>query len=182
MNILKNKIIDEIINRLLPLENRYPEEIKKIKEEVKSNNYNSLDEFLENNYKDTPYSKEFKIFVQALVEKEIIPNSYLEKINIQNTNEEEKIDNLRKTILASQLEYLNDANGFIKKLEYMNTNDLYKTLIDLNDIRFIQHSISNLSYDTLNKLLDYVQENKHNSINIFIEEAIKKNLHKKNDN
>ena len=57
---------------------------------------------------------------------------------------------------------------------------MYHTLINLKDIRYIQHCISNLSLDTLKRLLSYIEiteNNKHNLINTFMEEAIKKSIH-----
>jgi len=93
------------------------------------------------------------------------------------------IEKLRKTILNAQLNYLNNANSFIENLEQKDVGELYQTLLSLNDIRYIQHCVSKLNIDTLNKLLIYVdsllKENSHNSINMFIKEAIKKKLHEK---
>lgn len=90
------------------------------------------------------------------------------------------IEAIRKIILDSQLSYLNNANLFISKLENSNEDLIYHTLLNLNDIRYIQHCISNLSLDTLKRLLSYIEEtenNKHNLINTFMEEAIKKSIH-----
>lgn len=112
--------------------------------------------------------------------------------NDQDTDDEiltlddnNNIQKLRKLILNTQLDYLNNATSFIEELESKNEIELYQKLLSLNDIRYIQHSISKLSTDTLQRLLNYVntllEENNHNSINIFIEEAIKKNLHKKEE-
>ena len=93
------------------------------------------------------------------------------------------IDSLRKRIMETQLNYIDDATSFIQNLEEKNVYDLYDILMDLNDIRFIQHSLSKLSEETLEKLLTYVQEkynnNRHTSIDLFIIEVIKKNLHRK---
>ncbi|MGN1352888.1 MAG: hypothetical protein ACI4WF_02345 [Bacilli bacterium] len=94
--------------------------------------------------------------------------------------EEDDIESLRKTILESQLNYLNNANQFIETLELESEDKIYHTLLNLNDIRYIQHCISNLSYDTLKRLLSYIElmeENKHNLINSFMEEAIKRSIH-----
>ena len=90
------------------------------------------------------------------------------------------IEAIRKIILDSQLSYLNNANLFISKLENSDEDLIYHTLLNLNDIRYIQHCISNLSYDTLKRLLSYIElmeENKHNLINTFMEEAIKRSIH-----
>ena len=95
--------------------------------------------------------------------------------------EDTQIEKLRKMILNAQLNYLNNATSFIEELELKEEVELYQTLLSLNDIRYIHHSISKLSTSALNRLLIYVEEllkeNSHNSINIFIEEAIKKILH-----
>lgn len=96
------------------------------------------------------------------------------------TIEEDDIEALRKIILESQLNYLNNANQFIETLEGESEDKIYHALLDLNDIRYIQHCISNLSYDTLKRLLSYIElmeENKHNLINTFMEEAIKRSIH-----
>ena len=90
------------------------------------------------------------------------------------------IEAIRKIILDSQLSYLNNANLFISKLENSDEDLIYNTLLNLNDIRYIQHCISNLSLDTLKRLLSYIEiteNNKHNLINTFMEEAIKKSIH-----
>ena len=51
--------------------------------------------------------------------------------------------------------------------------------MDLNDIRYIQHSLSNLSQSALYRLLPYVEEklekNKHSLIDTFMLDVIKKN-------
>ena len=96
------------------------------------------------------------------------------------TIEEDDIEALRKIILESQLNYLNNANQFIETLEDESEDKIYHALLNLNDIRYIQHCISNLSYDTLKRLLSYIElmeENKHNLINTFMEEAIKRSIH-----
>ena len=96
------------------------------------------------------------------------------------TIEEDDIEALRKIILESQLNYWNNANQFIDTLEGESEDKIYHALLNLNDIRYIQHCISNLSYDTLKRLLSYIElmeENKHNLINTFMEEAIKRSIH-----
>ena len=98
---------------------------------------------------------------------------------------DETIEELRKVILESQLAYLNNAKEFIENLETKKEDEIYNALLNLNDIRYIQHSIANLKIDTLNRLLKYIEqieENKHNLINTFMEEAIKRNIHKKKNN
>lgn len=194
MNILKDKIKTELIKRLTPLKTKY-KEIDNIIIDLNNNKFTSLNKFINNNYEDLNYTKEFKNFVTSLVSHDLINQNYLELINKDKeshtkeiedevlTLDDDNIKKLRKKILETQLLYLNDVKGFINKLENMNSNEIYNTLLDLNDIRFIQHSISKLSLNTLNKLLVFIEnilkENNHNLINIFIEEAIKKNLHKR---
>ena len=122
-------------------------------------------------------------------------NNNLERIevnsNLDNSDNndimdfDDDIEVLRKVILKSQLAYLNNAKEFIDNLENMNDEDIYNALLNLNDIRYIQHSISNLKIDTLNRLLSYIkhiEENKHNLINTFMEEAIKRSIHKHKNN
>lgn len=108
----------------------------------------------------------------------------LQSENQNNTQESHiNIDDLRKKILDAQLNYINDATNFIKNLETMDEIELYQSLIDLNDIRFIQHSLSKLSHNTLYRLLPYVEtkleNNKHSSIDMFIIDVINKYLHTK---
>ena len=107
------------------------------------------------------------------------------KLNLENVEieylEETYIEKLRKSIMEAQLNYLNNANSFIEELENKSEAEIYQKLLSLNDIRYNHHSISKLSNDTLNRLLPYitnlVNSNNHSSINIFIEESIKKSLH-----
>lgn len=49
------------------------------------------------------------------------------------------IEAIRKIILDSQLSYLNNASLFISKLENSDEDLIYHTLLNLNDIRYIQH-------------------------------------------
>lgn len=118
-------------------------------------------------------------------------NPYKKEEIKEETKEDKKIDDdvlidvddieaIRKIILDSQLSYLNNASLFISKLENSDEDLIYHTLLNLNDIRYIQHCISNLSLDTLKRLLSYIEiteNNKHNLINTFMEEAIKKSIH-----
>ena len=100
MNILKNKIIEEIIKQLKDLKTIYKDEIDIIINDLSNNNKQSLNEFINKYYKDTEISNEMKLFVKSLVEKEIIPISYLEKIEEKNKNDkEEKNAKLRKKII-----------------------------------------------------------------------------------
>ena len=124
-------------------------------------------------------------------QKELSNNNDIYEDNIISFNdynkykeEKEEIDInlLRKKILEGQVAYINDANKFIQNLEDMDEVSIYNSIMNLNDIRFIQHSISKLTSETLERLLNYVEnrlENEeHNFVDMFIEEAIKKNLHK----
>ena len=101
----------------------------------------------------------------------------------ETTYTKEDIDALRNKIIEAQLNYLNNANNFIKSLEKVDDKTLYDSLVELNDIRFIQHSLSKLSHEALERLLVYVENklelNKHSSIDMFIIESIKKYLHTK---
>lgn len=93
------------------------------------------------------------------------------------------IEKLRKKIIKTQAEYANDTDKFIFKLENKNEKDIYDTLINLSDIRFIQHSLSNLNQDTLKKLLNYINSletmSNHSLINSFLNDAIKRILNNK---
>ena len=104
-------------------------------------------------------------------------------INDDDNIYHDNIDKLRHKIIDAQLNYLNNANTFIQNIENKDEEDIYDSLIELNDIRFIQHSLSKLSNETLEKLLIFVQKklelNKHSSIDMFIIEVIKKYLHPK---
>ena len=114
--------------------------------------------------------------INSSLDSEITPATDDEILTI----EEDDIEALRKIILESQLNYLNNANQFIETLEGESEDKIYHALLNLNDIRYIQHCISNLSYDTLKRLLSYIElmeENKHNLINTFMEEAIKRSIH-----
>ncbi len=114
--------------------------------------------------------------INSTLDSEITPATDDEILTI----EEDDIEALRKIILESQLNYLNNANQFIETLEGESEDKIYHALLNLNDIRYIQHCISNLSYDTLKRLLSYIElmeENKHNLINTFMEEAIKRSIH-----
>ena len=92
------------------------------------------------------------------------------------------IESLRKKILDAQLNYINNASKFSKELEKKDDYQIYQDLIDLNDIRFIQHSLSKLSINTLDRLLIYLEnktDKEKHSIDMFIIEVIKKYLHSK---
>ncbi len=237
MNILKDKIIDKIINLLSPLRSTYPDDINIITNDLINYKYDSLIEFVNNNFKDLSISNEIIDFINKLIDAKLIDENFKEKIkdnksyelipliennillidskplnvkeitlnkiknnmpspdliqinheytkvDFQEDNESDvDIDDLRKKILDAQLNYINDATSFIKNLETMDEIELYQSLIDLNDIRFIQHSLSKLSHNTLYRLLPYVENkldnNKHSSIDMFIIDVIKKYLHTK---
>ena len=153
MNLLKTKIIEEIINQLKDLKTIYNDEIDIIINDLLNNNKKSLNEFINKYYKDTEISNEMKLFVKSLVEKEII--------------EARKI-------------YLDDAKGFISNLETKNEDEIYTTLLNFYDISLMQHCIKNLNEDTLNKLFKYVEtklkNNPHNAMDMFLEGSIKSHL------
>jgi len=183
-----------------PLNIKLPvlESIKNINQDVTQNDIPN--EFEKNNLSssklETEDLVEIKITEDAMSQKqaptsleinitdefnETTDNNDLEILSLEETD----IEKLRKTILNAQLNYLNNANSFIQELEEMEDFEIYENLLNLNDIRYIQHSISNLSVKTLNKLLLYLEsleEEKHNLINTFTLEVIKRNLHlKKNE-
>ena len=229
MKELQELVINEIIHQLSPLRTLYQDDINNITTDLLNHKYDSLNKFLDTYYQDVLYTEPFQNFVKELVNKKIItekylikmelsiphtmidtPNSFLskgftplnvkkeQKENLQNKyqneikpiipNQEEVIEikdneeiikNLKEKILEAQLLYLNDVNGFIQKLEQYEPEDIYQELMNLNDIRYIQHCIKNLSTETQNSLLTFIEQKlkvEHHSIDAFIEEAIKKNI------
>ncbi len=186
MNLLKMRIIEEIINQLNSLKTIYKEEIEKIIQDLTENDSKSLKVFINKYYKENEISSEMKQFVTSLVEKEIIPIAYLQKIHKTKnsktikTKEEEKNALLRKKIIEARKIYLEDAKGFINKLENQEENVIYDTLLNFSDISLMQHCIKNLSDNTLQKLLIYVSQklktNPHSAIDIFLEGSIKNHL------
>lgn len=93
--------------------------------------------------------------------------------------ENSDIEILRKTILKSQLNYLNNVTMFIEDLENSSEFDIYHKLLNLNDIRYIQHCLSKLQPETLRRLLEFLEQTEKNSntlINNFIKEVIKLNI------
>ena len=116
--------------------------------------------------------------------KSIQNNTISNNISVkENKTSEKNIDDLRAKILEAQLNYLKDATGFIANLQNIPASEIYSQLLNLNDIRYMQHSISKLDNNTLEKLLEYVSsrlnKSHHNSIDMFMEEAIKKSIHDK---
>lgn len=109
-------------------------------------------------------------------------NLFKEKTNPLNINKT-KEEYIKEKILESRRNYLNDPIGFIANLEFMDSEDIYNTFANSHDITLIQHCISKLSLDTLNRLLIFVEDkitdNHYDVMSIFIEEAIKRNLHNK---
>lgn len=167
-----------------------------VKEGVIDNSFFSIDniyEFTNFNYRDGILYLNSKAINLTSDKYDVLrtKNPYNKKEIKEEKIEDKKIDDdvlidvddieaIRKIILDSQLSYLNNANLFISKLENSDEDLIYHTLLNLNDIRYIQHCISNLSLDTLKRLLSYIEiteNNKHNLINTFMEEAIKKSIH-----
>lgn len=167
-----------------------------VKEGVIDNSFFSIDniyEFTNFNYRDGILYLNSKAINLTSDKYDVLrtKNPYKKKEIKEEEIEDKKIDDdvlidvddieaIRKIILDSQLSYLNNANLFISKLENSDEDLIYHTLLNLNDIRYIQHCISNLSLDTLKRLLSYIEiteNNKHNLINTFMEEAIKKSIH-----
>ena len=145
MDLLKDKIIKEIINQLNKLNKT--EEINNVIKDLLNNNKKSLHIFVDKYYKDEKISDEIKQFVSSLVEKEIIPISYLNKIKDTNDNlsQEEKNKILRKKIIEARKIYLDSPNDFIHNLELKSEKDIYQTLLDFYDISLMQHCIKNLN-------------------------------------
>lgn len=167
-----------------------------VKEGVIDNSFFTIDniyEFTNFNYRDGILYLNSKAINLTSDKYDVLrtKNPYNKKEIKEEKIEDKKIDDdvlidvddieaIRKIILDSQLSYLNNANLFISKLENSDEDLIYHTLLNLNDIRYIQHCISNLSLDTLKRLLSYIEiteNNKHNLINTFMEEAIKKSIH-----
>lgn len=179
MDLLKDKIIKEIINKLNNLHNS--EEINNVINDLSNNDKKSLHNFVDKYYSNEKISDEIKQFVSSLVEKEIIPISYLNKIKDTNNNlsQEEKNAILRKKIIEARKIYLDSPGNFIKNLELKNEEDIYQTLLDFYDISLMQHCLKNLNEETLRKLLNYVSNkliDSHNAIDIFLEGSIKSHL------
>ena len=179
MDLLKEKIIKEIINQLNNL--NYSDEINNVINDLLNNNKKSLHIFVDKYYKDKQISDEMKQFVSSLVEKEIIPLSYLNKIkeNKNNLSQQEKNIILRNKIIQARKIYLDSPESFIKSLEKKEEKDIYQILLDFYDISLMQHCIKNLNKETLRKLLKYVSDkliDSHNAIDMFLEESIKTHL------
>lgn len=181
MDLLKEKIIKEIIKQLKEIKSNNKDEITKVIIDLEKNNKKSLHNYVDKYYKDKIISDEMKQFVSSLVEKEIIPISYLNKIKDNNSNisQEEKNTILRNKIIEAKKTYLASPTDFVDKLEQQDEKNIYKTLLDFYDISLMQHCIKNLSEETLKKLLIYVSNrltNNHNAIDIFLEGSIKSHL------
>ena len=113
--------------------------------------------------------------------KKLETNLEVDQSNNDSSENKININDLRQKILDAQLNYLNNAPKFISELEAKDDYEIYNSLIDLNDLRYIQHSLSKLSSSALQRLLKYTQDkldiSSHNSIDMFIINVIKKYLH-----
>lgn len=246
MTSFKDKLIDEIIHRLVPLRTLYKEEIDTITNDLLNNQFESFHTFIETYYQDIFYSKELRKLVSSLVLKGMIPSNYLSlvnqtdlevfqftsigneksvlltgykplniKVNVQETLktryqknsfkenpkdsplskkndtppdliEDELLilpdsykEKRKKSIVEAQLNYLKNATSFIQELDDKTEEEIYKALLNLNDLRYIHHCISNLNSKTLHRFLTFIEnrlQQSHNSMDIFIEEAIKLHL------
>ena len=256
--MLKERIIDEIISRLIPLRTLYKEEIDTITNDLINDNFQSLYNFIDKYYQNELFSDYFQIFLEALNKNKQIPSDILKEINFVNqknnslvtpkssnlnlpnyvqeitfdfnnliligfrpinlkiknwlrlkenlkdendtfTNQEipslelpkEEIEDeylsleetdfqkLKRSIINAQLNYLNNAPAFILDLEKKEADDIYKALINLSNVSYIHHCISKLSNNTLDRLLQFMQErlkNNPSQIDLFIEKAIKLHL------
>lgn len=172
----KEIIIDEINKQLTPLKNLYKDEIDIIINDLKHGKYDTLNNFINKHYSSLDYTEQFRQYITNIIKNNHLDNKYLD-----NFIDKKDISHLKETIVNTQLLYLNDVKTFIKNLEEKNNKELYDTLIDLSDIRFIQHSLSLLNHDKLEKLYTFMdiklKNKKHSLIDNFIYEAIKKNLH-----
>ena len=256
--MLKDKIIDEIISRLIPLRTLYKEEIDTITNDLINDKFQSLYAFIDKYYQDEFFSEYFQIYLETLNKNKQIATEILKGINLENqknnsletpkpsnlnlpnyiqettldfnnlaligvrpinlkiknwlrlkenlkdendafTNQEipselpkqEEIEDeylsleetdfqkLKKSIINAQLNYLNNAPAFILNLEKKEAVDIYKALINLSNVSYIHHCISKLSSNTLDRLLQFMEERLKNTpsqIDLFIEKAIKLHL------
>ena len=257
--MLKDKVIDEIISRLIPLRTLYKEEIDTITNDLINDKFQSLYAFIDKYYQDEFYSEYFQLFLEALNKNGQIPSDILKGINFENQKhnslettkpsnlnlpnyiqettldfnnlaligfrpinlkiknwlrlkenlkdendtfteqeipslelpKEEEIEDeylsleetdfqkLKKSIINAQLNYLNNAPAFILDLEKKEAVDIYKALINLSNVSYIHHCISKLSSNTLDRLLQFMEERLKNTpsqIDLFIEKAIKLHL------
>ena len=256
--MLKDRIIDEIISRLIPLRTLYKEEIDTITNDLINDKFQSLYAFIDKYYQDEFFSEYFQIYLETLNKNKQIATDILKGINLENqknnsletpkpsnlnlpnyiqettldfnnlaligvrpinlkiknwlrlkenlkdendafTNQEipselpkkEEIEDeylsleetdfqkLKKSIINAQLNYLNNAPAFILDLEKKEAVDIYKVLINLSNVSYIHHCISKLSSNTLDRLLQFMEERLKNTpsqIDLFIEKAIKLHL------
>ena len=219
----KAKIINEILHFITPLRDSYKEEVDVISNDLLNNDYKSLESFVDKYFKNIFYSNEIKVLITLLVEKKILPDTYLElikknfkdylsftKINLSSKisiieskplnikidklniikeiiNKKEKetdqdVEKIKQNLIDAQLNYLKNANQFVLDLENKSEDEIYHSLLNLGDIRYIHHCISNLKTNTLKRFLVYMEKHlieNNNSIDIFIKEAIK--LHIRNE-
>ena len=256
--MLKDRIIDEIISRLIPLRTLYKEEIDTITNDLINDKFQSLYAFIDKYYQDEFFSEYFQIYLETLNKNKQIATDILKGINLENqknnsletpkpsnlnlpnyiqettldfnnlaligvrpinlkiknwlrlkenlkdengtfTNqeipselpkkeemedeylslEETDFQKLKKSIINAQLNYLNNAPAFILDLEEKEAIDIYKALINLSNVSYIHHCISKLSSNTLDRLLQFMEERLKNTpsqIDLFIEKAIKLHL------
>lgn len=63
--MLKDKVIDEIISRLIPLRTLYKEEIDTITNDLINDKFQSLYAFIDKYYQDEFYSEYFQLFFKS---------------------------------------------------------------------------------------------------------------------
>lgn len=85
----------------------------------------------------------------------LYPNPNLDS-NEKNPVETTSSPKQPNKILEVQLAYFNDPVDFISKLETMSELEVYDTLHNLGDIRFMQHSLSYSSDNLLDRLLIFL--------------------------
>ena len=82
--MLKDRIIDEIISRLIPLRTLYKEEIDTITNDLINDKFQSLYAFIDKYYQDEFFSEYFQIYLETLNKNKQIATDILKGINLEN--------------------------------------------------------------------------------------------------
>ena len=82
--MLKDKVIDEIISRLIPLRTLYKEEIDTITNDLINDKFQSLYAFIDKYYQDEFFSEYFQIYLETLNKNKQIATDILKGINLEN--------------------------------------------------------------------------------------------------
>lgn len=99
--------------------------------------------------------------------------------------DKERNEIIRKRILEAQVLYIKNTKDFLSNLEKKSPALIYQELLNLGNISYIQHCISNFELDTLKSLLEYFENNttdKKSMFNGFMKESITHNIHLKENN